>query len=128
MYKRLLINPLYLMAWFLTISRQLKTSIMKIDLKANELVVKAGDSKFLNGKDVVGKLIVTNQRLYFVAKDGADNNYNMEILPTEIRELMPFNSFGIIPNGLNIVNKSGDEMRFKVKNRKSWELLINKMY
>ena len=101
---------------------------MKIDLKANELVVKAGDSKFLNGKDVVGKLIVTNQRLYFVAKEGADNNYNMEIQPTEIRELMPFNSFGIIPNGLNIVNKSGDEMRFKVKNRKSWELLINKMY
>lgn len=101
---------------------------MKIDLKANEMVVKAGDSKFLNGKDVVGKLIVTNQRLYFIAKNGSDHNYNIEIQPAEIRELMPFNSFGIIPNGLNIVNKTGEEMRFKVKNRKSWELLINKMY
>ena len=36
---------------------------MKIDLKPNELVVKAGDTHFLNGKDVKGKLIVTNQAM-----------------------------------------------------------------
>ena len=101
---------------------------MKVDLKANELVVKAGDSKFLNGKDVGGKLIVTNQRLYFVAKDGSDKNYNQEIHPTNIREVMPFNTLAIIPNGLNVVTKSGEELRFKVKNRRSWENLINKMY
>ncbi len=101
---------------------------MKVDLKANELVVKAGDSKFLNGKDVNGKLIATNQRVYFVTKDADDNNYNQEIQPTEIREILPFNSFGIIPNGLNIVTKTGEELRFKVKKRKSWEMLINKMY
>ena len=101
---------------------------MKVDLKANELVVKAGDSKFLNGKDVSGKLIVTNQRLYFFAKDKTNDSYNREIQPAEIREVMPFNSFAIIPNGLNVVTKSGDDLKFKVKNRKSWEQLINKMY
>lgn len=101
---------------------------MKIDLKANELVVKAGDSKFLNGKDVGGKLIVTNQRVYFISKDRADKNYDREIQPTEIREVMPFNTFAIIPNGLNLVTKSGEEFKFKVKNRSSWEMLINKMY
>ncbi len=100
---------------------------MKVDLKANELVVKAGDSKFLNGKDVGGKLIVTNQRIYFVAKVAADNNYNQEIHPTNIREVMPSNTFAIISNGLNVVTKSGEELRFKVKNRRSWENLINKM-
>lgn len=101
---------------------------MKIDLKPNELVVKAGDTKFLNGKDVKGKLIVTNQRLYFEAIEQEDKHYNQEIQPSNIREVLPFNSFAIIPNGLNIVTKGGEELKFKVSNRKSWELLINKMY
>lgn len=101
---------------------------MKIDLKANEMVVKAGDTKFLNGNIVDGKLIVTNQRLYFVAKESKFTDYNQEIQPTEIREILPFNTLSFIPNGLNIVTKKGDELKFKVKKRKSWEQLINKMY
>jgi hypothetical protein len=101
---------------------------MKIDLKPNELVVKAGDTKFLNGKDVNGKLVITNQRVYFIAKELRDKNYNREIQPTEIREVMPFNTFAILPNGLNVVTKAGEELKFKVKNRQSWENLINRMY
>lgn len=101
---------------------------MKIDLKPNELVVKAGDSLFLNAKDVKGKLIVTNQRLYFEAIQEGDKHYNQEIQPANIQEVLPFNSYSIIPNGLNIVTKNGEELRFKVKKRKTWEVLINKMY
>ena len=101
---------------------------MKIDLKPNELVVKAGDTKFLNGKDVNGKLVITNQRVYFISKELTDNHYNREIQPTEIREVMPFNTFAILPNGLNVVTKEGEELKFKVKNRQSWENLINRMY
>lgn len=101
---------------------------MKIDLKPNELVVKAGDSLFLNGKDVKGKLIATNQRLYFEAIDKEDKHYSQEIQPTNIREVLPFNTFAIISNGLNIVTKNGEELKFKVKKRKTWESLINKMY
>lgn len=101
---------------------------MKIDLKPNELVVKAGDSQFLNGKDVKGKLIVTNQRLYFEAIAATDRNYSREIQPSDIREVMPFNTFAFISNGLNIVTKNGEELKFKVKKRSSWENLINKMY
>lgn len=113
---------------FLVNSANIKSDVMKIDLKPNELVVKAGDSQFLNGKDVKGKLIVTNQRLYFEAIDAEDKHYNQEIQPSSIREVLPFNSYTIIPNGLNIVTKNGEELKFKVKKRKSWELLINKMY
>ena len=76
---------------------------MKIDLKPNELVVKAGDSEFLNGKDVKGKLIATNQRLYFEAIAADDSSYSREIEPSEIREVMPFNTFAFMSNGLNIV-------------------------
>jgi hypothetical protein len=101
---------------------------MKIDLKPNELVVKAGDTLFLNGKDVKGKLIVTNQRLYFEAIHLDDKHYSREIKPSEIREVLPFSTFMFLANGLSIITKEGEELRFKVKNRKSWELLINKMY
>ncbi len=101
---------------------------MKIDLKPNELVVKAGDSLFLNGKDVKGKLIVTNQRLYFEAISHEDKNYNREIQPSSIREVLPFSTSIFSSNGLNIITKEGEELKFKVKGRKSWELLINKMY
>jgi hypothetical protein len=101
---------------------------MKIDLKPNELVVKAGDTYFLNGKDVKGKLIVTNQRLYFEAIAQEDKSYNQEIQPSNIREVLPFNTGFLQSNGLNIVTKGGDELKFKVKKRKSWELLINQMY
>jgi hypothetical protein len=101
---------------------------MKIDLKPNELVVKAGDSLFLNGKDVKGKLIITNQRLYFEAIDHEDKNYNREIQPSNIREVLPFSTSIFSSNGLNIVTKEGEELKFKVKDRKSWEVLINKMY
>jgi hypothetical protein len=101
---------------------------MKIDLKPNELVVKAGDTEFLNGKDVKGKLIVTNQRLYFEAVATEDKHYNQEILPAEIREVLPFKSSIFFSNGLNIVRKDGEELRFRVKKRSSWEMLINKMY
>ena len=101
---------------------------MKIDLKANEQVIKAGHSKFINGKDVEGKLIVTNQRIYFIAANSINTEYNREIKPVNIREVMPFNTFAFISNGLNVVTKEGTELKFKVKNRKSWEQLINKMY
>jgi len=101
---------------------------MKIDLKPNELVVKAGDSEYLNGKDVKGKLIVTNQRVYFEAIANEDKHYSQEILPSDIREVMPFKSSIFFSNGLNIVTKNGEELKFKVKKRSSWETLINKMY
>lgn len=101
---------------------------MKIDLKANEQVIKAGSSKFINGKTIEGKLVVTNQRIYFVATDYRNNDYNQEIKPVNIKEVMPFNTLAFIENGLNVVTKEGIELKFKVKNRKSWELLINKMY
>lgn len=118
-----------MMAWFFFYDELITTEdIMKIDLKPNELVVKAGDTHFLNGKNVKGKLIVTNQRLYFEASEAEEKSYNQEIQPSNIREVLPFSTGFLQANGLNIVTKDGNELKFKVKKRNSWELLINKMY
>jgi len=100
---------------------------MKVDLKPNEVVVKASDSHHLNEeKKVSGKLILTNQRVYF--KSPGNNDFNMEILPNEIEEIIYFNTSMLFPNGLNIVTKEGEQLKFKIKKRDSWGKAINQMY
>jgi hypothetical protein len=100
---------------------------MKVDLKPNEVVVKASDTQHLNEEEKVnGKLILTNQRVYF--KSPEQENYDMEILPTDIEEVIYFKTNMISSNGLNIVTKEGSQLKFKIKKRDSWGKAINQMY
>jgi hypothetical protein len=100
---------------------------MKIDLKANEIVVKASDSKFLNGSKVPGKMILTNQRIYFKVKDQVQLKYEMEITPSEIREVIPFKTGFFSNDGLNIVTKEGDELTFSIEKRNNWCTTLNEL-
>ena len=102
---------------------------MKIDLKPNEIVVKAADSNHLINKSekIKGKLIVTNQRLYFKHINGAPQDYDMEINPKDIRDVLFFNSNLFSPNGLNIITKAGKEIKFLLKKRNILGEMIVKM-
>jgi len=102
---------------------------MKLVLQPNEMIIRAGNSS-LRHRDlqVQGKLIVTNQRIYFKSLTDLHRNCDREITPAEIRELMFFNTLWLIPNGMNIITKNGDEILFTVKNRSEWAKLITKMY
>jgi hypothetical protein len=97
---------------------------MRIDLKPNEMVVKASNSTYLNGQKISGKLILTNQRIYFKAEK---EHYNQEIISSEIAEVIPFKTGFFSNNGLNIVKKDGKELSFKVKDRDTWCKLVNQM-
>jgi len=100
---------------------------MKIDLKPNEQVIKATDSQYMNGSTVDGKLILTNQRIYF--KSAIENiDYNLEIMPVDIREVIPFKTGFFSNKGLNIVKKDGLELNFKLNERDKWCKLVNQMY
>ena len=102
---------------------------MVVDLKANELVLKAGDSNyFAEEKNIDGKLILTNQRVYFKTKKDGNSDYNLEILPSDIREILYFNTLKLFPNGLNIILKEGRELKFKIGKRNSWGKVLNKIY
>ncbi|MEE4196673.1 MAG: GRAM domain-containing protein [Bacteroidales bacterium] len=102
---------------------------MVVDLKANELVLKAGDSNFLAEDTTVdGKLILTNQRVYFKTKNDQSSRYDLEILPNQIQEILSFNTLKIFPNGLNIITKEGKELKFKIGKRNSWSKALNKIY
>ena len=102
---------------------------MVVDLKANELVLKAGDSNyFADDNNVDGKLILTNQRVYFKTKEENNNTFNLEILPSEIQEILFFNTMKIFPNGLNIILKEGKQLKFKIGKRNSWGKALNRIY
>lgn len=102
---------------------------MTIDLKPNEVVVKAGDSKHYNSEEKIdGKLILTNQRIYFKTINKECNRFNQEILPEEIKEVHYFNTNLFSANGLNVITKDGQELKFSIKKRNTWCEAINKMY
>ncbi|MFH1118487.1 MAG: hypothetical protein V1775_01605 [Bacteroidota bacterium] len=94
---------------------------MRINLKANEVVLKAADTLHSSGSDETkGKLIMTNQRLYFKSSQTGQEQKNFEILPGEIRDILFYNVIRFIPRGLELVTSDGRIIRFSVKNRKEW--------
>lgn len=99
---------------------------MKIDLKANEMVVKAADSNLLldsPGK-IAGKLIITNQRVYFRGLNGNAGKYDLEIEPKTIRDVIYFNQGIFSRNGLNLVTTEGKELKFTLKQRSKFGEMI----
>ncbi|MCK4853160.1 MAG: hypothetical protein KAT31_02835 [Bacteroidales bacterium] len=102
---------------------------MVIPLKANEVVIKAGDSTyFTDSEKICGKLILTNQRIYFKTANGHAEKFDQEIMPADILEVIFFNVKKFLPNGLNVVLKSGEERKFSLKKRNEIGAMINKMY
>jgi hypothetical protein len=102
---------------------------MVVNLKANEVVIKAGDTDHCyNENKIPGKLIVTNQRIYFLTKNPESSARNLEILPEQIKEVIFYNTKKIFPNGLNLITKAGEQLRFILKKRNAFGELINTMY
>ncbi|KAF5042368.1 hypothetical protein DSECCO2_513340 [anaerobic digester metagenome] len=105
-----------------------KEEKMKIDLKANEVVIKAGNTLHTSGVKVSrGKLIITNQRIYFKSTGDATDADDFEILPKEISEVLFYNKLMIIPQGLDLKTTDGRMLRFTLKGRNDWCRLITSM-
>jgi len=102
---------------------------MTVKLNSNEVVLKAGDTnQIIDNKTVDGKLIVTNQRIYFKSLAEETSIFNLEILFENILEVI-FYSKGLFQvKGLNIVTREGKSFTFPLKKRDEIGQLINKMY
>lgn len=102
---------------------------MVVDLKANEMVIKAGDSQqIIDNQYVEGKFIVTNQRIYFISQDIRYDYANREILPQQILEVIYVKGRKLFSKGLNVITRNGENHLFIVRNRNEFGQLINKMY
>ena len=102
---------------------------MTVKLNANEVVLKAGDTnQVIDNKTVNGKLIVTNQRVYFKSISEEASTFNLEILFDNILEVIFYNKGLFMVKGLNIVTRDGRTYTFPLKQRDEIGQLINKMY
>ncbi|MGD0583834.1 MAG: GRAM domain-containing protein [Bacteroidales bacterium] len=103
---------------------------MTVKLNANEVVLKAGDTnQVIDNSIVEGKLIVTNQRIYFKTLKEETENFNLEILFDNILEVIYYSKgllFGV--KGLNVVTRDGQNFSFPLKKRDEIGQLINRMY
>lgn len=102
---------------------------MTVKLYANEVVLKAGDTNQVKeNMTIEGKLIVTNQRIYFKPISDELEKFNLEILFENILEVIYYSSGFFAPKGLNIVTRDGRIHKFPLKKRDEIGQLINKMY
>jgi hypothetical protein len=102
---------------------------MTVKLSANEVVIKAGDTKqIIDNNKVEGKLIVTNQRIYFKAIDEKMERFNIEILFENILEVIYFSKGLFSVKGLNVVTRDGKCHSFPLQKRDEIGQLINSMY
>jgi len=102
---------------------------MTVKLNANEVVIKAGDTnQVVNNNTIEGKLIVTNQRIYFKSLNEETEKFNLEILFDNILEIIYFRKGLFSVKGLNVVTRDGKSHSFPLKKRDEFGQLINKMY
>ena len=98
---------------------------MKVNLKANETVLRAADTRhYINDMKVLGKLILTNQRLYFATVETDHGRVIVELEPKAISEVYEFNNRVLFPNGLCLLTHDGRELKFEVRNRNTWAQMI----
>jgi len=102
---------------------------MTVKLAANEVVLKAGDTnQVFENKTIEGKLIVTNQRIYFKPLSEELQIFNLEILFENILEVIFYGKGFFSSKGLNVVTRDGKSLMFPLKKRDEIGQLINKMY
>jgi hypothetical protein len=102
---------------------------MTVKLNANEIVLKAGDTnQVIENNTIEGKLIVTNQRIYFKTMNEATEKFNLEILFDNIREVIYYSKGLFSVKGLNVVTHEGKIHTFPLKKRDEIGQLINSMY
>jgi len=102
---------------------------MTVKLSANEVVIKAGDTnQVIDNNTIEGKLIVTNQRIYFKTLNEESEKFNLEILFENICEVIYFSRGLFSAKGLNVVTRDGKCHSFPLKKRDEFGQLINSMY
>jgi hypothetical protein len=102
---------------------------MTVKLNPNEVVLKAGDTnQIVDNQKIDGKLIVTNQRIYFKTLDEIKDRCNFEILFDNILEVIFFNKNLFLIKGINVITRDGKSHYFPLKKRDEIGQLINRMY
>ena len=90
-------------------------------LKDGEQIVREGVANHFQSIEAVGgRLVLTNERVIFKSHPFNIQTHEWSVARTDISEMEPARTFGIVPNGLLIKAKSGETERFVVRDREGW--------
>ena len=102
---------------------------MIVKLNPNEVVIKADNTnQVIDNNTIEGKLIITNQRIYFKTLEENFEKFNLEILFENILEVIFYGKGIFSTKGLNVIMKDGKVLTFPLKKSDEIGMLINKMY
>jgi hypothetical protein len=102
---------------------------MTVRLNPNEVVLNAGDTnQMVDNLKVDGKLIITNQRIYFRTSKEEQAVFNLEILFENILEVIFYQNGIFAAKGINVITRDGQSHSFPLRKRDEIGSLINKMY
>jgi hypothetical protein len=125
-YYAIFIGPLSglffgLAIYFFITSKTIKQQTEITNLDGQAIVYAGSANHFKNGEAVGGKLYLLPNRLQFKSHSFNIQNHELTIALEEIKEVKFYYTMGLIPNGLEIVNKIGNCEKFVVNNRKIWK-------
>jgi hypothetical protein len=102
---------------------------MKVELNPNEVVLNADDTnQVIDNKTIKGKLIVTNQRIFFKSMAETSDAFSLEIFFENILEVIFYKKGLFAVKGINVVTRDGKTHAFPLRKRDEIGQLINKMY
>jgi hypothetical protein len=101
-----------------TAGQRLKNAYAGLGLKDKETVLDERPANIRRGMEYAGgKMVLTNRRLLLRPHGLNANSRPVDIDLADIASVEPFNQFWVIPSGMRVVLKDGDEHRLVVGGR-----------
>lgn len=107
------------MATFTTFTRK-KFALQPPAFENEEVIHDGPANHFLKREGVGGWLFLTSRRVLFISHSVNFQPHALSIELADISNALPVLTLGVIPNGLRILTRSGDDERFVVQDRKTW--------
>ena len=114
-------------AGFMAIQRR-RFSRARAEFIGEQLVHDGPANHFLNGEGVGGWLFLTKKRLLFRSHQFNVHRHELSVPLKEIAEVQPVRTARIFPNGLRLVMRSGEGLRFVVREHGRWRDEIAKAH
>lgn len=100
----------------------------KIENTEEKNIIMTSDANLMDNKGGAGgKLYLLEDKIHFKSHSFNISKHEIIIPLQEISKVQVYNTIGIIPNGLLIINKAGKQHKFAVHNRKNWKQEIEKI-
>jgi hypothetical protein len=113
--------------YFFVTSKAVKRQTQIVTVDNNPIIRSTSANRFKNGEAVGGKLYLLKDKVQFQSHSFNLQNHGLIIELTQIKEVVFYNTLGLIPNGLAIVTHKGEKEKFVIYGRRKWKEDLEKL-